>query len=228
MLFRSLAAGAAIAAVLAAPASAMPSLDPLKPCYIAAAPEDTQREPVAVTARGFTPLAFVDIYVDDILQWQAQASYDGSVSGRVLAPYSEEPQRPFTLRLTESLAPINTATATSLVTQLAVVQTPERAKTRERVRFRGRGFEALRPVYAHYVFAGRSRKTVRMSTAHAPCGTFSVRRRQFPFKKRPRAGVWTIWFDQQAVYAPTAQLRVPLKVTVKPRPRVKRPRARLR
>jgi hypothetical protein len=227
MLFRSLLAGGAVAAVLAAPASAAPVLAPLNPCYIAAAPEPTQREPVTVSATGFTPLAPVDIYVDDVFQDETQAFYDGSINDAVLAPYSDEPERVFTVRLTERDAPINTAAQTSLVTRLAVEQVPARAGTRRRVRFRGRGFTSLDTVYAHYVFAGKSRRTVRIGRPHGPCGTFSKRRRQFPFKRRPRAGTWTIWFDQERTYNPNASPRVSLEVVVKKRPRIKgRPRAR--
>ena len=32
-----------------------------------------------------------------------------------------------------------------------------------------------------------------------PCGTFSVKRRQFPF--RPRTGRWLLQIDQQRAYA---------------------------
>jgi hypothetical protein len=228
MVFRSLLAGGAVAAVLAAPASAAPVMTPLNPCYIAAAPEPTQRESVIVSANGFTPLALVGIYVDDVFQSEGQASYDGSLGGSVLAPYSDEPQRPFVVRLTERDAPLNTVAASSLVTRLSVEQTPARAGTRRHVRFRGRGFTSLAPVFAHYVFAGKARRSVRIGRPHGPCGTFSKKRRQFPFRKRPRAGVWTIWFDQERIYNPTATLRVSLKVTVKPRPRIKGRPARLR
>ncbi|HET6547384.1 MAG TPA: hypothetical protein VFG79_02930 [Solirubrobacter sp.] len=215
--------------MLAAPASAAPVLAPLNRCYIAAAPEPTQRERVRVSATGFTPLATVDIYVDDVFQDETQAFYDGSIDGAALAPYSDEPQRPFTVRLTERDAPINTAAQASLVTRLAVEQVPSRAGTRRRVRFRGRGFTSLDTVYAHYVFAGKSRRTVRIGHAHGPCGTFSKRRRQFPFKRRPRAGSWTIWFDQERTYNPNASPRVSLEVTVKKRARIKgRRRARHR
>jgi hypothetical protein len=227
MLFRSFVAGAALALLATAPASAAPVLTmPLKPCYVAASAEDAQREPVIVRAAGFSRLAMVDIYVDDILQTSAQASYAGTLDGSVRAPSIETGQRVFSLRLTERDAPINTVSATALVTRLSVEQLPAQARTSQRVRFRGRGFTSLAPVYAHYVFAGKSRRTVLIGTPQAPCGTFSVRRRQFPFKKSPRRGVWTIWFDQEQRYTPKAAVRVPLKVRVKSRIKPRRARAR--
>ena len=38
-------------------------------------------------------------------------------------------------------------------------------------------------------------------------------------------GVWTIWFDQEPVYNPKAQVRVPL--TIRVRPRIKPERAQV-
>ena len=84
------------------------------------------------------------------------------------------------------------------------------------MRFRGRGFTDLtKPVYMHYVFAGRSKKTIEVGLPTGDCGLFSVRRKQFPFKKSPQVGVWTIQFDQSAKYDPKASPRVPLTVKVR-------------
>jgi hypothetical protein len=225
MLSRVPILGVALAALAAAPASAAPTLEPLNPCYVAATPE--QREFVEVKGFGFTALETVDIYVDNIQQTEAPiANYDKSLSGSIQAPFIEEGQRVFTLRLVERNHPLNTVTATSKVTRLSVEQKPERARTRDRVRFRGRGFMKPGPVYAHYVFAGKSRRTVRMGMPRGDCGTFSVRRRQFPFKKSPRVGEWTIWFDQVEHYDPRAAVRVPLIIRVKPR--IKPQRAQVR
>ena len=217
MVFRALILGVLIASLAATPASALPEMDPLQRCYVAAQP--TQREFVRVNARFFTPLATVDIYVDDILQPEPspRAAFDSTLTGSVPAPWVEEGQRVFSLRLTERAKPENTVSAVSKVTRLDVKQTPERAATDDRVRFRGRGFMRPAPVYAHYVFAGRSRKTVRIGMPYGDCGLFSVRRRQFPFKRTPRVGVWTIWVDQERVYNPQASVRMPLEIRVRSR-----------
>ena len=112
------------------------------------------------------------------------------------------------------------------MTRLSVEQSPERAATNDRVRFRGRGFMADAPVYAHYVFAGKSRRTVRIGMPSGDCGLFSVRRKQFPFKRQPARGLWTIWFDQEAHYNPKAAVRVPLTIRVRSRIKPRRARAR--
>jgi hypothetical protein len=223
MLLRSITAATVLAAAMAAPAkAATPTLDPLKPCYVAA--REDQREYVVVSAHYFTPFAKVGVYVDDILQSEPIADVDGDLSGMVNAPFPEVPQRAFVLRVTEEGKLIdNTAETSALVTKLTVSQSPKQASTSRRVRFRGRGFTEPGPVYAHYVFAGKSRKTVRLRVPRAPCGVFSVKRKQFPFKKRPQVGVWTIQFDQQPRYDPQAAVRFPL--TVKVRKRIKPRRA---
>jgi hypothetical protein len=225
MLLRALTLGVALAALTAAPASAAPTLEPLNPCYVAAT--ESQREFVTVKGRGFTPLETVDVYLDNILQPDAPpANYDTTIEGSIQAPFIEEGQRVFSLRLTERDNAFNTVTATAKVTRLSVEQKPERARTKDRVRFRGRGFMEPGHVYAHYVFAGKSRRTVRMGMPRGDCGVFSVRRRQFPFKKSPRVGEWTIWFDQVPHYDPQAAVRVPLTIRVRPRIKPERVRAR--
>jgi hypothetical protein len=144
----------------------------------------------------------------------------------VKAPFIESGQRTFTLRVQESANADNTVSATSKVTRLSVEQSPAKASTADRVRFRGRGFTTRVagpvpgttvpvPVYAHYVFGGKSRKTVRIGTPTGDCGLISSKRKQFPFKKSPQVGVWTIQFDQDAAYNPKAAVRVPLTIKVR-------------
>jgi len=229
MLFRALALGVAIAALTAAPASAASTLAPLKPCYVAATP--ISREFVVIDGLGFTPLSTVDVYVDDILQppdgtEPRRANYDTTVRSSVAAPFVEDGERMFALRVTEHDTPANTATQLAKVTRLSVEQSPERAATNDRVRFRGRGFMLDAPIYAHYVFAGKSRRTVRIGMPSGDCGRFSVKRKQFPFKGSPRVGSWTIWFDQEAHYNPKAAVRVPLTIRVRSQIKPRRARAR--
>ena len=214
MFLRSIVSSVAIAALFAAPAQAAPELvTPLDPCYVVA--QENQRQPVLVAAKGFTPLSVVDIYIDNIHQTTAQALGDGTINGNVLAPFQEEGTGPFTLRLSEVDVPTNTLAATTLVTRLAVEQSPPRASTAQRVRFKGRGFtEPGLPIYAHYVFAGKVRRSVRLGLPKGPCGTFNFKRKQFPFKKSPRRGTWTIQFDQHPQYNPKAPVRVPMTIRV--------------
>jgi hypothetical protein len=225
MLLRSMFTGAALAVLAAAPASASPVLDPLKPCYVAAQEEQREFVPIHVQAGGFTAFSPVDVFLDNIQLDPAQAAFDGSLTGTVQAPFPQSDQREFTLRLVQRDNPMNTVSATSLVTRLTVDQVPAKASTGERVRFKGRGFtNPAIPIYAHYVFAGKSVRTVRLGYPSGDCGLFSIKRKQFPFKKSPRVGVWTIQFDQELHYNPQATVRVPLTIKVKKTIRPRRAR----
>jgi len=216
MFLRSILIGAAVAVLFTSPASAQLSIEPLHPCYVVA--REDQRELVSVKAGGFTPLKKVDIFVDDIRVDTADVLYNGTVEGTVQAPYVDADQRDFTVRVAEQESS-NSVTAVSKVTKFSVTQTPKSARTDDRVRFRGRGFMAPTYVWAHYVFNGRSRKTVQVAYPAGPCGTFDQRRLQFPFKKRPERGSWTIQFDQQLKYDPMAPTKVLMTIKVRRAPK---------
>jgi hypothetical protein len=211
----------ALAATLgpaAATAAAQPAIAPLAPCYVAAQPNQTQ--PVAISASGFAPFALIDVYVDNVLQVpgpgsaQPQADGAGNVTGSVPAPYIPLGMHRFTLRLTEHANQNDTASTLGWVTALTVEQVPAQARTRAKVRFKGRGFTGTGPVYAHYVYKGHSHKTVRVARPHGACGAFSGKMRQFPFKHTPKVGTWTIQFDQQRKFtlAPGVSARLTVKV----------------
>jgi hypothetical protein len=134
----------------------------------------------------------------------------------VPAPFQGRGQRPFTLTVKESENVDNFITATSLVTNLGVTLRPSRARPSRRIRFSGRGFTQDAPVYGHYLFGGKVRKTVRFARrATMPCGTFQARGPQIPVR-RPATGDWLLQVDQQRKYAPfpgsNAQ-RVVIRVT---------------
>lgn len=206
-------------ALAAAPAArATPSLRrPLKPCYVSAQPTD--RQPVTVDAGGFDPFARVSVALDGApaASWLANAT--GGLRRQLPAPWIAAGERPFRLQLSEPGNPANTLSVTSKVTALSVTLTPARARPSRRVRFAGRGFTAARPVFAHYVFRGRLRKTVRLARPHGDCGTFSARARQIPVR-HPHTGQWIVDFDQRRRYPGTLPpVRDRLLITVRRVPR---------
>ena len=192
----ALALAAAVSVVLPATASAAPVLDPLKPCYVAA---QSQTEDVTVHGTGFTPNAPVDIRIDDQVVSTVPADSSGVVLTVVKAPAQPSGQRRFILTAAEQGNAAQVTSVDALVTRLSVTARPKRARPTDRITFRGRGFAVDRPVYAHYVRRGIARRTVRLTAgANGPCGTFAVRRRQFPFK--PRVGTWYLQVDQNPAY----------------------------
>jgi hypothetical protein len=190
------------------------TLDPLKPCYVSV--DQSSREPVQVNAGGFAPGSSVAVAIDgENLQSGLAVLPDGTISGSVAAPFQAAGQRPFTLSVTEEGNPANTVAASSLVTALSLRVKPKRAAPRKRVRFIGRGFTSGLPVFGHYVFGGKLRKTVRFGVPAGPCGTFDVKRRQIPVKK-PRTGRWTLQADTARAYSKDPEtVFVRLAITVK-------------
>jgi hypothetical protein len=205
MLARVIAAAALLAAGFAAPAAAAPTLDPLKPCYASAGPQAWQRETIHVHATGFTPGATLDMTIDGqpATQQPGVADQSGATTADVPAPFQGRGERPFTLVIAERDNPVNLVTATPLVTSLTVTLRPNPARPSQRVRFRGRGFTNDAPVYAHYLFRGKLKKTVRLARhPTGECGRFSVRRRQIPVR-RVHTGRWLLQVDQQHAWSPT-------------------------
>jgi hypothetical protein len=196
---RLLAAFATLALAVPAAAGAA-TLDPLKPCYVSVTP--TSREAVDVGGSGFTPGAIVDVAIDGAVVRTVQADVLGSLPPQVLqAPDQPWGERPFSVTAAQRGNPANTVTLTSNVTALNLRVDPQRARPSKRVTFRGRGFTGPGGVYAHYLFKGRLRKTVTLTSAVAgPCGTFTARRRQIPVR-HPRTGTWTLQVDQQRRYS---------------------------
>jgi hypothetical protein len=194
----------------AAPASAAPKMAPLHPCYASDGQAPEQREPVSVLASGFTPAAHVALYIDGQFQFSGRADISGAAAAKVPAPFQGIGQRPFTLTLQEQENTANVVTATSLVTNLSVTLRPKRARPSRKVRFSGRGFTNDAPVWGHYLFRGKVRKTVRLARRPAqPCGIFHAKRRQIPVHD-PAVGVWTLQVDQQRTYSPQPASNVQL------------------
>ena len=219
---RLLVATGTLLLTLAAPAAAAPTMDPLKPCYVAAGEASNQRERIHVHAVGFTPAATVDLLFDGQHYATGHADINGTVVADVPAPPQQFGQRPFTLTLQELDNPANFVTKTSLVTHLSVTLRPKRARPSRKVRFSGRGFTLAKPVYGHYVFGGKVRKTIKLSRLpRQPCGTFHARRRQIPVR-RPAVGDWLLQVDQQRRYSPHPASNV-IPILIRVRETVKAP-----
>lgn len=226
MLTRPL--GLAVAAVLLLPGAAhAAALTPLKPCYVTSTDEVSgtiRQEPVLFSGSGFTPGGLVDLSLDGKPQRTVQADAAGALPAQALdAPYRRKGQRAFRLTATDRANLANTVEAVSNVTAYDVAITPSTAAPSSRVRFRGRGFTQPGTVYGHYLYGGKVRKTVTLSRRPAaPCGTFSVKRRQIPIRK-PRLGQWTLQIDQERRYR-RAPERGAIRVVIRVQRVFRRPR----
>ena len=196
----------ALLIALAAPtaARAQATIDPLaQSCYVTT---DTEGERIVIAARGFTPNSLVDLAFDgeivpDGSGLQTDANGEiGVLSPLVVpAPFIPSGSARFTITLTQQDNPANVATATARHTALGVSVKPQRARPSSRIRFKGSGFTQDKPVYAHYVFGGELRKTVKMSGDPGACGQWRKRARQIPVRN-PATGIWIVQFDQLKRY----------------------------
>jgi hypothetical protein len=206
--------GAALAALALLPATAQAAaLAPLKPCYISVTQPTGSKitEPLDLAGNGFTAGSLVDVSFDGRLDRTIQADAAGNLPPQILqSPYQAKGQGTFTLTAAERGNPGNTVALPSRTTALTLKLKPKRARPSARIRFKGAGFTAQKAVWAHYLYKGKVRKTVRLvKRIKNPCGTFSAKRKQIPIK-RPKLGVWRLQVDQQKRYS-----RAPAGVNVR-------------
>jgi hypothetical protein len=198
---RVLVATAFVLLSLAAPAAAQVTMAPLKPCYVSNGDLASEREAIAVHATGFAPLAALTLQIDGETVATGQSGAFGEANANVPAPFEGRNEHIFTLAVIENQNPSHVVTATASVTNLAVTLKPRVAAPSRKVRFSGRGFTAAAPIYGHYVFGGKVRKTIRFARRPGTaCGTFHAHRRQIPLKS-PALGKWILQVDQQRRYA---------------------------
>lgn len=201
--------GAVLAALaLPAAADAAPALvTQPAPCYATTLDGSGSPigEPFNVASTGFTPNSLVDVAVDGtVIDENLVVDANGSLPDTLQypAPYIATGQRQFSFTLTEQGNPANVITATAKTTALGVSVKPKRAKPSRRVEWKGRGFTASnKAIYAHYVYKGKSRKTVRMAAHPGECGTFTKKSPQIPIRN-PGLGNWLVRFDQSKRFAP--------------------------
>ena len=208
-----------IAALLLMPAAAgaAPTLQALKPCYVSVGVDEetgnTISESVDVVGAGFTPNSEVGLLVDGNTAGRAVADAGGAIKASVQSPLQEKGERDFTVTATDQAQ--GSIVLTTRVTALSVTVSPTKAKPTQRVTISGRGFTMPGAAYAHYTRGNRDRRTVRLATPKGPCGTFKVRRRQFPMR-RPATGLWILRVDQDKRFRVTPKTAfVDLEIFVK-------------
>lgn len=194
-----------------AAAEAVPTLEPMKPCYVTArvGPGEAgkQGEPVMLRAAGFTANSRVTLSAaleGAAAPFQQAADLQVNEFGELVVPEFPAPfvgrgTQAFTVNLTEQGNPVNTVTGTAQTSALGVTVKPQQARPSQKIRFKGLGFTADKPVYAHYTYRGKERKRVRLVNRPGTCGAWSVRRPQFPMSS-PDQGRWVIQFDQSKRY----------------------------
>jgi hypothetical protein len=211
---RLAAALPAVALLTAAPSAHAAAILNLQPCYVSVSPDEIQKMR-DVIATGFAPDAELDVTVGDTTTGAIADQYGNLDLSGFGAPYQHRGESSFMVTVADHDHAAITTSAISRVTALRVRLRPREANTGDRVRIRGRGFIDDLPIYGHYVFHGKVRRTVRFAhEPHGVCGHFSVRRRQIPLR-HPRAGRWLLQVDQQRRWSRRPEsVWVPVRITV--------------
>jgi hypothetical protein len=185
---------------------------------VESAPHSFTTESIDVSGYGFTPYSRANISLDGrVVRASVPIDELGQLPlRRIAAPVQESGQRRFVVSAYDANSPYMAPLRRARVSALAVRLRPRRARPSQRVRFRGRGFTDRGAVYAHYLRRGRLLRSVRLAPAPSgACGTFTARRRQFPF--RPHEGTYLVQIDQHRRLTDDGPL-VKLTIDVRRRP----------
>lgn len=171
---------------------------------------------VPVAGSGFTPGATVRVGYGSDLGAFLTAGPDGSLAGAILPPTSF-----ISSRANEAVFPLSaedqsntaiTASGTARIARITVDVPQNTRNTRKKVKYQVVGFPNGRVVYAHYVFGGKRRKSVKIGRTKGDCGRITKRLRFLPVN-RPRNGTWRIYFSNRKRYSKASALYL-VKVTV--------------
>ncbi len=99
---------------------------------------------------------------------------------------------------TNPAAPI-IATTPFQVVRFGLTTKPAPTRPTTKVTYTARGFIPGKPVYVHFRFAGKTRRSVRLGVASGPCGIASQRLRALP--TRARYGTWTTYTNQSRKFS---------------------------
>lgn len=168
-----------------------------------------------IVATGFTPGAFVRIYANPL---KTAPSVTGSTNadptGNFGYEHSAPSFSPFSRNLqtfnligedrTNPAAPI-IATSTFQMARFGLTSSPSSPKRPgQKVTYTARGFTAGKPVYIHFRFAGKTRRTVRLGLAQGPCGIVAKSMKALPTKVR--YGTWRTYTNQSRTSASATPL----------------------
>ncbi len=163
------------------------------------------QQTMPVVGTGFTPGSFVTVYTNSVKsptpRILTSSRLDG-IGGFQMAtlppPFTKFNGNLETFNLiaedkTNPTAPV-VVTSPFQVVRFGMTRSPNPKRPRQRVTYTARGFTPGKVVYAHFRFAGKTRRTVSLGVAKGPCGITSRRMRALPTKVR--YGAWRAYFDQ--------------------------------
>jgi hypothetical protein len=212
----SLAAAPALAALAVAAVPAGAATITVPPCVADVGVVRT----LPVTGTGFTPGQSVRLnYLHPLFGSRVAGGVLADAAGNFTyaafpAPFANfsTQEQSFGLQAIDGANPALTATANFRQVRFGATVFPNRGRASTKVRYTVRGFLPGRNVYAHFRFAGKTRRNLKIGNPAAPCGIVARRSRLIP--ARARAGVWNVYFDQRKTYRKSTRPQVRASIFV--------------
>lgn len=163
---------------------------------------------VPLIGTGFTPGGFVTIQTttaaspNPAFLASAQADAAGNVAttaSPALFNKFDIQEQSFNLIATDQTNAAVVATSQFQQVRLGYVTTPSNGRPSRRALHTVRGFPIGKEVWLHFRYGGKTRRSVSVGAAQAPCGKAERRMRLLP--TRSRRGRWTVYVDQVRRYS---------------------------
>ena len=194
--------GALAAAAAAAPAGAALLRTDACVRYVA------RQATMPIYGEGFTPNGFVTLSTVTKAK-PAPSTFSSSVvqpSGAFLKVTTPPAFSSFNRNLetfglvgVDSANPAAPVLATFQVVRFGLTTKPTPSRPTTRVTYTARGFTPGKPVYVHFRFDGKTRRSVKLGVASGPCGIVALRMRALPTKAR--YGTWTTYTNQSRTFS---------------------------
>jgi len=148
-----------------------------------------------ITGSGFSPFRTISFMGDGVT-----SSYEADEAGRIsttafgVAEYDSLTPKTVTVSVTDPVNPANN-TSFSFTTAKFGSNLPVKGKPSKVVTWEFAGFLNNAPIYGHYLYERKEKRTVRFGSGQGACGTLSKRAVRFPIKKPKNFGTWEIRID---------------------------------
>lgn len=125
----------------------------------------------------------------------ASGALSGDESSLLVAPeYPSLTPKTLTYTATDNADSSNTVTLTIPEVEFGS-NLPVNGKPNKVVTWQFAGFLNSAPIYAHYLYERKEKRTVRFGAGQGPCGTLTKRAVRFPIKKPKNFGTWEVRVD---------------------------------
>jgi hypothetical protein len=158
---------------------------------------------VPLVGTGFTPGGLVTIQTTSAAApsptflTSAQADAGGNIKTTASPPVFntfDTQEQDFNLIATDQTNPTIIAAAPFQQVRLGYVTEPSTGRPSRRARHIVRGFPIGKAVWLHFRYGAKTRRSVSLGSAQAPCG--KAQRRMALLPTRSLAGTWTVYVDQ--------------------------------